>query len=73
MPGNLGRSSFGKGPRGVSGSSAAKWLLDQFYFLSNYYLVLEVGAGSHLDVHHTRLVEVRQETFKFEVVCRIAI
>ena len=38
--------------------------------LSKQYLIFEVGSSSHLDVHHTGLVEVRKKTLKFEVVCK---
>ena len=74
MPGSPAPPSFDRDPLSVSGSLAEESENLMFYPLAfKAYLVFEVGACSHLDVHNTGLVEVGQQTFKFKVVYKMYI
>ena len=62
---------WNRSSRGIRFFGCKHSYLTQFLLWSKFYLILEVGAGPHLDVHHVGLVEVGEETFEFEVVWEI--
>ena len=62
---------WNRSSRGIRFFGCKHSYLTQILLWSKFYLILEVGAGPHLDVHHVGLVEVGEETFEFEVVWEI--